>query len=65
MPVRSASVEDDLHFAFVRRDEYFERFQLGVLACRECAPPGSSFKAQILVEGELPVELRLYDPRGD
>ena len=28
-------------------------------------PPGGSLKAQILVEGELPLELRLYDPRSE
>ncbi len=58
-------MEDDLSFAFVRRDEYFEPLHIGVLACRECAPPGSTFRAQILIEGELPVELRLYDSAGE
>ena len=58
-------MEDDLSFALVRRDEYFEPLHIGVLACRECAPPGSTFRAQILIEGELPVELRLYDPAGE
>jgi outer membrane protein assembly factor BamB len=62
---RVLSIEQDRYFAFVRRDEYFERFQVGVLACRECAPPDSTFKAQILVGGELPVELALYDARGE
>jgi outer membrane protein assembly factor BamB len=62
---RMLSIEQDRYFAFVRRDEYFERFQVGVLACRECAPPDSTFKAQLLVEGELPLELRLYDARGE
>ena len=52
-------LDRDLHFAFVRRDEHFERFQIDVL------PPRGSLKARILVEGELPLELRLYDPRGE
>ena len=30
------SIEDDVHFAFVRRDEFFAQFQLGVLVCRPC-----------------------------
>jgi len=57
--------EEDLHFAFVRRDEHFERFQLGVQACRPCPPPDSTFKARISIDGELPVELQLYDPKGE
>jgi outer membrane protein assembly factor BamB len=60
------SIEDDIHFAFVRRDEFFEPFQLGLVVCRPCPPPESPpFNVTILVEGELPVELRLYDPRGE
>jgi outer membrane protein assembly factor BamB len=59
------SIEQDRYFAFVRRDEHFERFHVGVLACHECAPPGSTFKARLLIDGELPLELRLYDPRGE
>jgi outer membrane protein assembly factor BamB len=57
--------EQDLRFAFVRRDESFERFQLGVQACRPCPDPEGTYRAGILIEGELPVELRLYDPRGE
>jgi hypothetical protein len=48
-PTRQADLRD----AFRVRDEHFERYQLDVLACRECAPPGSSFKAVITVDSEL------------
>jgi outer membrane protein assembly factor BamB len=59
------SPEEDARFAFASRDEYFERYRLGVQACRPCPEPGSTFRAQILVEGELPVELELYDAGGE
>ena len=61
----SLGLDRDLHFAFVQRDKHFERFQIGVLAGAGLGPPGGSLKAQILVEGDLPLELRLYDPRGE
>lgn len=40
------SIQADLRDAFRVRDEHFERYQLDVLACRECAPPGSSFQGR-------------------
>jgi hypothetical protein len=62
---QTLSLEDELRFAFARRDEHFERFRIGVLACKECGPPNGSLPARILVEGELPVELQLSDQKGE
>jgi outer membrane protein assembly factor BamB len=61
--------DHDFLGAFRDRDGYFEPYALGVMFCRPCfppwPPPGDRFKAVITVDSELPLELELYDERGE
>ena len=56
----------DVRAAFIAPEKYFEPYQILVVPClQRCGAPGDVVKTTLHVDSELPLELRVLDPRGE
>src|SRR5581483_10874343 len=61
------SLDQNVHAAFKARLKHFEPYRIFVKPCLKCGPPGGFLDASIAVavDAGLPLELRLFDARGE